>query len=156
MLSNVVIPLPVHLPADSTDALGVDCSASTGDVGVFNIPFKCQVYLAGILMTETPAGTTSTPTIKFDKRVTAGSDTGRTDGTIAALTVTTAHTAGKLLYDLVAVGESAGILTAGDQVIVQMTVASVGTGAAGHFYPILLVKYWPETIANMTDMVVTA
>ena len=53
------------------------------------------------------------------------------------------------------IGEGKG-LDAGDQVIVQMTVASVGTGAAGHFYPILQVKYWAETLANLTAMVVTA
>jgi len=155
MLSNVVIPIQAFLPLDYADALGVDCSASTGDIAVFNIPFKCQVYMAGIVVTETCAGTTSTPTVNFNFRPTAGSTASMTTGTIAALTVGTA-VAGKLMYDLVAVGETAGILNAGDQVIVDMTVAAAGTGAAGHFYPHLLVKYWPETIANQSDMVATA
>jgi hypothetical protein len=155
MLSNVVIPLQAFLPADYADAKGIDCSASTGDVAVFPIPFKCQVFLAGALITETPVGGTSTPVVAFDKRVTAGSDTSRTAATIANLALSTTA-AGTLMYDLVAVGESAGVLEPGEEVVVQLVTAAVGTGAAGHFWPILLVKYWPETIANMTGMTATA
>ena len=155
MLSNEVTSLPCHYIVDYDDAAGIDCNQTAADVAIFPVPFKCQVYLAGLVVTETCAGTTSTPVVKFDKRVTAGSDTSRTDGTLGALTLSTTA-AGKMMYDTVARGEAAGILEPGEEVVVQLVTSATGTGAAGHIRPVLLVKYWAETAANLADMTETA
>ena len=40
----------------------------------------------------------ATGTINFDKRITAGTDTGRVDNVITALALTTAHVGGKVVY----------------------------------------------------------
>lgn len=149
--SDVLIALPLIMELDYDDAAGIDLDQATGDVGSFIVPFKCEVVLAGAVVTETCAGGDSTPVVKFDKRDVAGSDGVRGDGDIAELKFLTAA-AGTVLYDEVAVGE---VLEPGEEVIIQLTVAAVGEGLAGHMKPFLLVKQLPETKANMSNMSAT-
>ena len=156
MLTNELTPLQCIYLIDYDDTAGIDFNQAPADVALFVIPFKCEVQFAAIAVTETcVSGGVSTPVVKFDRRVTAGSDASRTDGTVANLVLSTTA-AGKVVYDLVAVGETAGILYPGDEVVVQLTVSATGTGSpAGHGRPILVVKNIPETQANLSDTVVT-
>jgi hypothetical protein len=150
MLENYVIPLPVVKQIDFDDTAGIDLDQVAADVARILVPFKCEVVMAQLIITETCAG--STPgVVKMDRRVTAGSDSGRGDGDIGEFAMGTTA-AGKVLYDEVAKGT---VLNAGDEVVVQITTAPV-TGPAGHFEPVLLVKPLSETKANQTDMVATA
>jgi len=148
--SDLLIPLPLDLFIDYDDAAGVDCDQSPADVGVFHVPFKCQVVRAQLNVTEVCAGSSTTPIVDFDLRPTLGSDASRGAADIAHFIMGTTA-AGKVLYDEVAIGT---VLEPGDEVIVQLTTAAVGT-PTGHFRPDLLVQQMPETKANMTDMVAT-
>ena len=149
--SAELIALPLHLSVDYDDAAGIDCDQATGDMGVFIVPFKCDVVRAGCVVTEACAGATTTPVVKFDKRPTAGASTNRGDGDVANLILgTTAQ--GKVLYDEVYKGKT---LSPGEDVVVELATRATG-GAAGHVLPFLLVQYLPETKANLTAMVETA
>lgn len=149
--SDVLIPLPLDLFIDYDDAAGVDCDQSAADVGVFHVPFKCEVVRAQLVVTEACAGGTTTPVVDFDKRPTAGSDTNRGAADIAHFVcATTAQ--GSVLYDEAALGT---VLEPGEEVVVELATAATGTSAAGHVRPELLVKMIPETKANMTDLVAT-
>jgi len=148
--SDIPVALPCHLFIDYDDVLGVDCDQSAADVGRFVIPFRCQVLLAGVVVTETCAGSSTTPVVDFDKRPTAGSDTDRGAADIAHFVLSTTA-AGKVMYDEAAVGTE---LTPGEEIIVELKTAATGT-PAGHFVPFLLVDYLPETKANLSDMTET-
>ena len=148
--SDIPVALPCHLFIDYDDVLGVDCDQTPADVGRFVVPFKCQVVLAGLVVTEVCAGT-ATPVVAFDKRPTAGSETDRGAADIANFVMATTA-AGKVLYDKVAVGT---VLNPGEEVIVEIVTQPTGS-ASGHFVPFLLVEVLPETLANLSDMVETA
>lgn len=150
--SDLPIALPLHLAVDYDDALGIDMDQGAADMGVFIVPFRCEVYLAGAIVTETNAGGTTTPIVDFDKRPTAGSDASRGAADIAHLVLSTT-VAGKVMYDSVA---KATVLEPGQEVVVQLTTAATGGGKAGHIHPFLLVKAIPETLANLSAMVETA
>lgn len=153
LAEQLTIPLPFrHLDFDAAGvtALGVDLDQTAADVGVFDIPFKGQVFLAQMPITETCAGATP-GVVKYDRRPTAGSDVGRGDGDIAEFAMGTTA-AGRVIYDKVAQGT---ILNAGEQVVVQITQQPV-TGPAGHFVPQLLFVPVPETLVNQSNMVETA
>jgi len=143
------IPLPLHYLVDYDDADGIDADQSPADVGRFVIPFKCQVFMAGLIITEVCAGSTTTPVVDFDLRPTIGSDTDRGAADIAHFICGTTA-AGKLLYDEVAKG---AVMEVGEEVVVQLVTQAVGGG--GHFIPVLLVRYIPETPDNMSDMTET-
>ena len=145
--SDLIIHLPLRLFVDYDDAQGVDCDQSPADVGTFPVTCKCEVLMAGCVVSEVCAGSSSTPVIKFDKRPAAGSDTDRGDGDIAEIKLLTAA-AGKVLVDKVAEGT---ILTPGMEVVVQLVTAAVGS-PTGHCHPFLLVAYLPETVANLTNL----
>ena len=152
--SDLLIPLrytPAVVTVTVVDAVaGIDIDQTAVDLAVFAIPFKCSVHEAGVLVTETCAGTTP-GVVDFDLRPTAGSDSSRGAADIAHLLMGTTA-AGKVLYDKVAVGT---ILYPGQEVVVQLTTQPV-TGAAGHIRPYLLVKQIAETDANLTAKVLTA
>jgi hypothetical protein len=150
--SDILIALPLHLAIDFDDAAGIDCDAAAVDKGSFVIPYRCEVFLAGVVVCETCAGAGTTPVVKFDLRPTAGDEASRGDGDIANLVLSTTA-AGKVLYDRVAKGE---VLEPGMEVMVQLATAATGGGAAGHVKPFLLVKQIPEVLGNLSDMVETA
>jgi len=150
--SDLPIALPYCWYVDYDDTAGLDMDQATGDKGYFVIPFRCQVVLAGAVVTETCAGGDSTPVVAFDKRPTAGSDSERGDADVANLVLATTA-AGKVMYDEDAIGD---ILEPGEEVVVELVTAAAGDGKAGHIRPFLLVEYLPETLANLADMVETA
>lgn len=148
--SDLPIALPCNYIIDFDDVLGIDLDQTAADVAVFVVPFKCEVILAMLAISETCAGTTP-GVVDFDRRPTIASDTSRGAADIAHFLMGTTA-AGKVLYDQAGLGT---ILYPGDEVVVQIATQPV-TGPAGHFRPILLVKYCPETLANLSDMVATA
>jgi hypothetical protein len=152
MLSNYIVPLHESRMIDYDDVEGIDTDQSPADVSRFVVPFKCEVFLAGLAITETCAGDSTKPVVAFDKRPTLGSDSSRGDGDIANF-VCGATAAGKVLYDLAGRGT---VLYPGDEVVVQLVTAATGGSKAGHFIPLLLVKPIAEMPANLTDMVETA
>ena len=148
--SDIPIALPYQYAIDYDDSAGVDLDQAAADVGYFQVPFRCQVVLAGLVITETCAGTTPGQ-VDFDKRPTAGSDTDRGAADIAHFLMGTTA-GGKVLYDEAAIGT---ILEPGEEVVCEIKVRPL-TSAAGHFRPFLLVEQLPETLANLADMVETA
>ena len=132
------------------------------DLAVFSIPFKCKVYEAGILVLTGLAGTNPGPIdFRFDVRKTAGSDTGRSDGSagIVYLYETGASAAGEYCYDLAGqtpynpvTNVGCSLLEPGMQVVFQ-TGSSVlqGAGLAGVIKPFLLVEYLPEVRGNLVN-----
>ncbi|OPY17011.1 MAG: hypothetical protein A4E74_01544 [Syntrophus sp. PtaB.Bin075] len=151
MLSpDLPIALPCNYLIDYDDPVGIDLDQTAADVAVFVIPFKCEVVLAELAISETCAGTTPGQ-VDFDLRPTIGSDTDRGAADIAHFAMGTTA-AGKVLYDKVAQGT---ILYPGEEVVCEIKVQPV-TNPAGHFRPVLLVRYLPETLANLSDMVETA
>lgn len=149
--SNEPIALPLHQHVDYDDALGIDMDQAVGDMGTFIIPFKCEILLAGLVVTEVCAGTVK-PVVKFDKRPTAGSDTDRGDGDVASFALETTA-AGKVMYDE---GELGDTLEPGEEVVVELTTKASGGSPTGHVKPFLLVAYLPEIKENLSDMVETA
>ena len=153
--SNLLIALPLHLAVDYDDLAGVDCDQVAKDVGVFKVTFRCEVYLAGVVVTEVCAGADTTPEVDFDKRPTAGSDTDRGAADIAHLVLSTTA-AGQVMYDKV--GERT-VLEPGQEVVVELAVAATDAGGGaqtGHFLPFLLVEQIPETLVNLANLVETA
>lgn len=149
---NSPIALPVNYLVDYDDVAGIDFDQSPADVAVFGIPFRCAIIEAGMIVTETCAGGTTTPVVTFDKRPTAGSDTDRGSADVGSLTLSTTA-AGKVMYDLVAIGD---ILEPGEEVVAELLTAATGSSKAGHGRPYLLVEYLPEVNGNLDNKVETA
>lgn len=129
------------------NATATDDAAAAADGEVFTIPQKCSVIEAGVVVEGTE---NTTATIKFDKRILAGSDTGRGNGDVGIIVLPASNVAGKVYYD---VAEAGDILEAGDQVVVEVTTASSG---AKVFRPYLRLRPMDETNANQSDKVETA
>jgi hypothetical protein len=168
--------LPISLPYCSTQTSkwedGIDLSDVPGgpnvaavvnaDLVVFDIPFKCKVYEAGIVILTSLAGANPGPIdFRFDVRKTAGSDTGRSDGSagIGYLYETGASVAGEYVYDLAGqtpynsrTNVGCSLLEPGMQVVFQTGSTNLtGAGLAGKIKPILLVEYMPEVRANLVN-----
>lgn len=150
--SGEPIALPCKYKIDYDDVSGIDCDQTPADMAVFLVPFKCEVVEAQCIVTETCVGATTTPVVAFDKRPTAGSDTNRGAADIGSLALSTS-TAGTVIYDKAGVGVT---LTPGMEVVCELTTSATGATAAGHFHPVLLVKYLPEIKTNLTNMTETA
>jgi len=125
-------------------------ATTTGDKANILVPFKCEVIRAFVLLNAAPG---DAGVVKFDKRPTYASDTGRGDGDVGVINLLTTHTAGKFIYKEIPVaGTGHVILVEGDEVIVEVTDASaaVTEARAG-----LLVREVPEVPGNNSDMVAT-
>lgn len=122
-------------------------SNSTGDKATLLIPFKCRLKRSYVVVNGTSAHATAF-VIKFDKRPTAGSDTGRGDGDCGVVSKTASVAQqGKYLYEDAA---TSIILDEGDQVIVEVTTAQ---GEACVVDAGILVEYIPERPGNNSAMV---
>jgi len=174
-------PRVVLYPRYATAALaltGCDLS-NTADEAYFDIPFKCRVVYAGVVIRVIVSGAA---VIKFDRRHTAGSDgSDRTDGTIANLALPDTTAVGQFVYDKAAQGSlttaAAALLTTaatcragggywdgtncqnhvygelqpGNEVVVQVV-----SGTTGNAAPMLVVDMLGETMANLDNVVETA
>ena len=120
---------------------------STGDKATLVIPFKCVVKRAFVVINGASAHATAA-VVKFDKRPTAGSDTGRGDGDVAVISKTASvNQQGKYLYEDPA---TKIVLNEGAQVIVEVTTANGDALVADAG---LLLEYNPEILANNTAAV---
>ncbi len=151
MLQQGIMALLLHLIVDYDDALGVDMDQSAADIGVFDVPMKCEVIEVGAIVKETCGGDTTTPIVDFDLRPTAGSDTSRGAADLGHLVLATTP-AGKVMYDKVGRGT---ILYPGQEIVCQLTTAATGSNKTGHVQPYVLVKPLDEVKANLANMVET-
>lgn len=119
---------------------------TTGDKATLTVPFNCEVRRVFVLIQGTDANATA-GVVKFDKRPTAGSDTGRGDGDVGTISKTASlNEQGKYLYED---PTSHIALKEGEQVIVQVTTAQ---GAALAFTAGIVIQRSPEDAANNTNM----
>lgn len=120
--------------------------ATTGNKAFFTAivrPFKIRAVAVAINAAPGDAGV-----LKFDKRPTVGSDTGRGDGDVAVLNLLTTHAAGNVIYK-----EGLDVLiNPGQQVVAEMTDASAAVTAA---VISMLVEEAHERPANLTNMKAT-
>lgn len=122
-----------------------DDLAATGDgAEMFNVVTPITVYAVGTLITTATVGTAGV--LKFDRRITTGSDTGRGDGDVGTCAIA-ALAAGKVVINRVTPID----LNPGDQVVPEVTTA-VGTSGAGRHF--LLYRQREEIAANLGDVVV--
>lgn len=124
-------------------------SNSTGDKATIGVPFKAVVQMACVKWEGASTHATAA-VIKFDKRPTAGSDTGRGDGDVAVVNkVASVNKQGKVTYKQPA---SRITLVPGEEVVVEVTTAN---GDALAFQAWLLVERVPEVPANLSNMEAT-
>ena len=115
-MSADVKPRVVRVITETAQAL-----TSTGDKATLSFPESANIVEIGVVI-ATVTAPTGTPVVAFDRRITAGSDTGRVDAGIGSITKAVASlTAGKILRKQVSVEVSAG-----DQVVVEVTTAAGG------------------------------
>ena len=126
-------------------ALALDTAADVGDV--WGPGYVRQIIRAVVLVFTTAVDATGE--LKIDKRITAGSDTGRGDGDIATIAYTTVTGAqGKAVYkDGLDV-----VMNVTEEAVAQVTDA---TPTAGNAHVILLVEPSWERPGNNTDMAAT-
>ncbi|HYE94550.1 MAG TPA: hypothetical protein VEA38_26180 [Terriglobales bacterium] len=124
---------------------------STGDKATFTIPVKMEWYRSQLVIESTSSHATQA-VVKFDKRPTAGSDTGRGDGDCGVITKPASNVQGKVIYDEPASTESV-MLDEGDQVVVEVTTAN---GDACNAVAQLIGRVIPESKANNAAMQATA
>lgn len=90
--------------------------SSTADIYTFTLPRRCQVTEIGVV--DIVNAGSDAYTVKFDRRPTAGSDTGRGDGDVGTLTSVASPTVGEATRRFVDVE-----LNKHDQVVVEVTNA---------------------------------
>lgn len=114
------------------------------DLGRFSPAFS-PVFVVGVAACISN-DIAATGVVKFDKRPTFGSDTGRGDGDVAVLNLTTAHTGGKVVYKL----PTPIKIKPGEEVVAEVTDV---TGAGDTADIFLLLSPSAEAPANLTAMV---
>lgn len=119
-------------------------TGTTGDKATITISERCKVERVFCVVEGTEA---TAATVKFDKRPTAGSDTGRGDGDVGVISFGASNQQGKMLYEN---PTTTILLDEGDQVVVEVTVASTG---AKNTVAGMKVSRVAETPANNTAMV---
>ena len=142
----------------SWDDEGIDFAGGgvNTDMGVFHVPFKCEVIAAQMTVTEDFAGTSTEAEVAFERRFAAGSDTGRGVKDVAHIFLgqTGVSVQGEVAYDIAGAGVS---LEPGMEVVVKLIsgsgIETLGTGKAR---PDLIVRYLPETLANLSALQETA
>lgn len=115
-----------------------------GDIAVFSFVRKAKVLRAGLLITTAD---TTAAAIEIDKRILAGSDTGRT-AAIDTVTKPASNQQGKYIYASINTD-----VDAGDQLVFQV---SVDPATAVTAIPVIEYVEEPESQANLTDTVETA
>lgn len=88
--------------------------------------------------------------ILFKKRITVGSDTGAVN--LGTLTIPTAIAAGKVYYKNIDPVD----FELGEELVVEVTTAAAGGGAAGDGFALFKASYSAEQLANVSDAVLSA
>lgn len=121
--------------------------ATTGDKATWN-PGKFPHYVRGAMLVAKTAGA-EVGVVKFDKRITAGSDAGRGDGDVAILNVPNPFAQGRVL-----VKENIRVLVRpGEEVVAEVTDAVAGITSCDL---ILIVEVCPEIADNIAAITETA
>lgn len=127
-------------------AVGV-ALGSTGDKAIFRVPpGNWDAILTAVAIEGTSSHATQA-VATFDKRVLAGSDTGRVDAFLGTFTKPAANVQGNVYYGRPL---SKKTLTVGMEVVFEVTVANGDAVAAT---PYVLVRDSPEAIGNLSKMV---
>lgn len=126
------------------DSTSLDMN-STGDKCSFLVVRPIKIKQVGLCMLTTEAGGA---TVKFDRRVKAGSDSGRGDGDVGIITVPASDSQGKILSEDEAASADL-ILDAGDEIVVEVTAENVSANA--FFKPFVEYYVLSESLANMSD-----
>jgi hypothetical protein len=119
--------------------------ASTADIYTFTLPQRCSVIEIGVV--DIVNAGSNAYVVKFDRRVTAGSDSGRGDGDVGALTSAASPTVGKATRKFVDVS-----LDKHDQVVVEVTDAGPASSTGIPY----MVVVWGGTGAAESDDVASA
>lgn len=136
-----------HYRTENSGATPIALTA-TGDDWTMTAMQPLDVVRIGFLVTTTFSSSGDT-VVNFDKRVTAGSDTGRGDGDVGVLNIPTTTAAGTLFVKELS---SPIEIDAGEQI-----VAEVGTAASSAGSGIYMLMYQPRPfvgttrIANVTE-----
>lgn len=121
--------------------------ATTGDKATW-CPGKFPHYIRGVMLVAKTAGA-EVGVVKFDKRITAGSDTGRGDGDVAILNVPNPFAQGRVL-----VKENIRVkINPGEEVVAEVTDAVAGITSCDL---ILITEVCPEIADNITAITETA
>ncbi len=124
----------------------IDCT-STGDKARWSPLFYQAVVRAMAVVSNATPGDAGV--IKADLRPTFGSDSSRTDGTVATINIATTHVAGKVVYHYPA---SPVTVSPGQEVVIEVTDASASLNGAKIS---LIVEWVYDTVGNNTAMVAT-
>lgn len=116
---------------------------TTGDKATW-APGRWAHYVRAIGIVAKVAGSAA-GVVKFDKRPTAGSDSGRGDGDVAVLTAPNPHAQGKVL----AKENLRVLIKPGEEVVCEVTTAWTGVSSAD---VILMVEPIQEIYDNQTGV----
>lgn len=122
-----------------------DLSGPAADYRTWIPGFPITIYKLGFVVTTTIAADTTAPVVSFDRRITAGSDTGRVE--IGTITVADTVAAGKTVVEDLA---TPVILGLGEELVFEhKTQAADGSAAAGagHYF----VVYQPLAAIDTSD-----
>jgi len=122
----------------------------TGDKAVFSLPCPIKVIRVGLIIQSADTGGA---TIKFDKRVKAGSDTNRVSGGVSVLTLPAANEQGKFLCK--SQDDSNAVeLDCGNEIVVNVTAESVSANA----FAVAVIEYnrIQELPANLSNALISA
>lgn len=127
-----------------------DVLTTAGDHGgIMDVHIPIRVIRVGALITTAIDSTGADPVVKFDRRITTGSDTGRGDGDVGAVTIPDDTAAGKYVWsDAIKID-----LDVGDQVVPQVTTAATTAGGAQYS---IVYQNRNETLDNEDDAVESA
>src|SRR5260221_8262940 len=112
-------PLPLLIGDDNVDF------NSTGDKQSFPVPCPMKISAIGLVICNSDTGDA---TIKFDRRVTAGSDTNRVSAGLGTLLKPASSNIGKVLYEKLDSSTDL-ILNAGDEIVINVTAENVSANA---------------------------
>lgn len=116
----------MYNPLQQISDWATDDVSATGDDFTYTPAYPVDVWGYVAVVTTAIAGSVSgaAPVIKVDKRITAGSDTGRGDGdVVGAATLPLATAAGKGIYKILSTPVALNI---GEQAVIEVTTAATG------------------------------
>lgn len=119
--------------------------SSTADIYTFTLPQRCKVIEIGVV--DIVNAGSNAYVVKFDRRPTAGSDSGRGDGDVGVLNSVASPTVGKATRKFVDVD-----LDKHDQVVVEVTDAGPASSTGVPY----MVVVWGGTGAAETDDVASS
>jgi hypothetical protein len=122
---------------------------SAAVVQSFTVLSQCQVDQLFFAI-STSVVSSGNVIVAFKRRPTIGSSSGEV--TIGSLTIPGGAAAGKVYYKQV----SPVVCAAGEQIVIEVTTAAAGMGAAGNGQGFFDAEQDPETNANNPDMVASA